>query len=159
MKKQPYQKALHLTDQANFDIYKLPCATTEEIAEMEQKMAKNIPDELKTLYLNVSNGMEFGRLKILPIFSAKNKKKTADSIERHNSLEHSIWFNEDEKSISEFLVFCVENVHTCFAFKKNSSFVWQWNRGENQVLELDYTFWDWLCESLQQEQLFFNGEE
>jgi len=158
-KKPMLTKSLQLIDQADFDIFKLPCATTEEIAETEQKMAKNIPDELKTFYLNVSNGMDFGRLKILLIFSDRNKKKIADSIERHNSSEHRIWFNEDEKSINEFLVFCVENTHTCFAFKKNSSFVWQWNRGDSQVLELDYVFWDWLYESLQQEQLFFKDNQ
>jgi len=154
-----FAKAIRFINQSDFDIYQLPRATIEEVADTEYRLAKNIPNDLKMFYLNVSNGMEFGRLKILPVFSVKNKKKTAESIERHNNLEHGIWFEDDEKTINEFLVFFVENVQTCFAFRKNSNFVWQWNRGESQIVELDYTFWDWLYVSLQQEQLFFNGEQ
>jgi len=55
-------------------------------------------------------------------------------------------------SIREFLVFCAESSHTCFAFKRNSEFIWQWNRSQGHVVELDYKFWDWLHESLLQEK-------
>jgi len=133
------------------DLDKLPAATEAEIAEEEKRMQKMLPDELKRFYRSVSNGMAFGRLRILPVFSGKNVKKTADSLFRHNSLAHGHWFAGDEKSVREFLVFCTESIPTCFAFRRESPFVWQWNRGEDQIVELDYRFWDWLCESLRQE--------
>jgi len=52
-KKINFTKAIHLINQAYFDTYKLPRATTEEIVETEQKMAKNIPDELKAQTFNL----------------------------------------------------------------------------------------------------------
>jgi len=67
------KKIFRCIDQADIDVYKLPIANAEEIVETEKRLQKNIPDELKMFYLNVSNGMEFGRLKILPVFSVKNK--------------------------------------------------------------------------------------
>jgi len=150
-------ESINIIKNAEIGISKLPPATCQEVSESEIAMQKSIPSDLSYFYLNISNGIEFGRLRIIPVLSINNLKKTGDSIVRNNSLNHSIWFNNDEASINEFLVFCTEGSHRCFAFKNNSEFIWQWNRGDERVVELDYTFWSWLHESLMQEKYYLSN--
>jgi len=115
-------------------------------------MNKTIPDKLKWFTSTISNGMVMGRPGILPVLSRRNLKKTGDSIARNNSVASSLWLNGDEASIREFLVFCVEGGQMCFAFKRGVELIWQWNRGEQELLELDDVFWDWLHASSLQEK-------
>lgn len=131
---------------------KLPAAGPDEVAAAERDMNKNIPESLKHFYTEVANGMVFGHFKIMPVFSKRNPKKTAESLVRINSLEHSTWFNEDVNTINRFIVFCVEGSGICYCFKADAGdTVWQWARGWQDVQQLDYDFWGWLKESLQQE--------
>lgn len=146
------ENTLSLISKATMGLAKLPAATPEEIAATEAEIARQIPGALKDFYETVSNGLRFGRLQILPVKSASNLKKTGDSIARQNDIRHSVWFNDDAGTFAEFLVFATENSHRCFAFKRDSDYVWEWTLDEGQVVELDYGFWDWLEESLRQEQ-------
>jgi hypothetical protein len=146
------ENALTLMSKATMGLAKLPVATPEEIASTEAEIARPLPGTLKDFYETVSNGLRFGRLQILPVKSASNLKRTGDSIARHNDIRHSIWFNNDAGTFAEFLVFATENSHRCFAFKRDSEYVWEWTLDEGQVVELDFGFWDWLEESLRQER-------
>lgn len=131
---------------------KLPVATAGEVATAEAELRQPLPDALKDFYESVSNGLKFGRLQILPVKSISNLKKTAESISRHNDIRYSDWFNGDPATFAEFLVFAIENSSRCFAFKRGSDCVWEWVQDEEQVVELDHQFWDWLVESLRQER-------
>ncbi|AVR97287.1 SMI1/KNR4 family protein [Pseudoduganella armeniaca] len=146
------ENALTLMSKATMGLSKLPVATLKEIESTEIEIARRLPDSLKDFYETASNGLRFGRLQILPVKSSTNLRKTGDSIARQNDIRHSIWFNNDAATFAEFLIFATENSQRCFAFKRDSEYVWEWKQDEGQVVELDYSFWDWLEESLHQER-------
>ena len=143
--------ALDLMSKATMGLAKLPVATSSELAAAEAEIGRPLPGSLRDFYETVSNGLRFGRLQILPVKSSANLKKTGDSIARNNDIRHSIGFNSDAETFAEFLVFAVEESYRCFAFKGDSEYVWEWALGDGQMKELDYSFWDWLEESLRQE--------
>lgn len=150
----PKSRVLDLLARASMGISKLPPASIEEVAESEKEMGRPIPDDLKDFYLTVSNGLVFGRIRILPVKSKGNLKKTADSIARHNDKKYSTWFNGDENTLSEFLVFAVEESHSCFSYSKGGDFIWYWSIDKDEVVELDFQFYDCLEETLMQEGEF-----
>lgn len=150
------QEALSILNAAQMGVFsKLPTATLDEIHSAEAAMSKTLPTSLRDFYLSYANGIVFGKFKIAPVFSKINSKKSAESIVRINSADHSIWFNQDNRTIENFIVFCTEGSDICYCFKVNQGdVVWQWEQGWSQVKELDYDFWGWLNESLKQEKSY-----
>ncbi len=150
------QNVLSLLAKATMGLARLPPATLIEVEECEQHLGRSLPSEIRDFYLTITNGLFFGRLKILPIKSSKNLKKTGDSIVRNNDQKYSIWFNGDITVINEFTVFATEESLRCFCFKNSepNDSVWMWELNQSEVEELDYTFYQWLEESLLQESDF-----
>ena len=149
-------EALNILTEAQMGVFaKLPVATQDEIDSAEKEIKRKIPKSLRDFYMFYANGVEFGRFKIIPVFSKSNPKKSAESLSRINSVNHSIWFNEDSKTIKQFVIFCIEENSICYCFKNGEGdSVWQWEQGWSQVKELDYDFWGWLYESLKQEKSY-----
>ena len=149
-------EVIKILDSAQMGVFsKLSPATPDEIKATENLMHREIPDSLKNFYESLCNGVVFGGFKIIPVFSKTNPKKTAESLVRVNSIEHSVWFNEDPNTINQFVVFGVEGTEICYCFKVGGGdVVWQWERGWSDVKELDYDFWGWLRESLEQERQY-----
>lgn len=152
------EEAIEILESATMGVFgRLSTATKDEIQAAEASLNCRMPDGLRDFYENYSNGLIFGRFKLLPILSGNNLKKTAESISRVNSSKFSHWFAGDEATINEFLIFCVESSDACFAFKRDGSVnVWQWAKGWPKVEELDFDFWAWLSESLRQEKHFLS---
>lgn len=134
---------------------KLTPATRDEVDKAQLELGFLLPISLKYFYQNFSNGIVFGRFKIIPILSKANLKKTAESIVRVNSVNHSAWFNEDIDTINRYMIFCTEDSEICYCIARSGGdFVWQWRRGWDSVKELDYDFWGWFKESLRLEKGF-----
>lgn len=132
----------------------LPTAGEDEVQSEEVLVGMRIPSELRDFLTEVSNGIRFGRIRVLPVQSGRNLKKTADSIRWHNSADRSIWFNGDKKTFDEFLIFGVDESRGCFSFRRSEpveSTVWYWVQGDETVAELDMGFWRWLAETITQE--------
>jgi len=70
-------ETLFLIQRADFGISKLLPATKDEITASEFNMKKSMPNDLIEFYMEVSNGMTFGRLHIFPVLSKNNLKKLA----------------------------------------------------------------------------------
>lgn len=145
------QSVLDLIARATMGVSKLPPATEDELLVTESSLGRPIPNQLRDFLSSISNGLKFGGLRILPAQSKCNVKKTADSIARNNEMSNTNWFYDDPLTFAEFLVFGVEESHTCYCFKKNSAFVWVWSTDSDKVEELDYEFWPWLYEAMMQE--------
>ncbi|MDW5416634.1 SMI1/KNR4 family protein [Iodobacter sp. CM08] len=144
---------INLIKNARIGISKIMIAQPDEIASSEALLGCAFPLDYKDFIGEVSNGIAFGRIRILPVLSKKNLKKTGDSISRNNNINTSIWFNGDSNALSSFLIFATEESYACFAFKKDSdNSVWYWNINSNTIEQLDYDFWEWLHVTLQQEK-------
>jgi len=132
----------------------LPVASEEEVRSEEVVLGSPFSPELRDFMTKVSNGIRFGRIRVLPVKSRLNLKKTADSIKFHNDADRSDWFNGDKKTFSEFMIFGVDESHGCFSFRRLESagaMVWYWVRGDDDMAELDMGFWQWLAETITQE--------
>jgi len=148
------ERVISLLTRATMGVSKLPIATLEEISQTESALSNKIPNELEEFYKEVSNGMQIGRIKILPILSKANLKKTGDSLSRNNNVNQSIWFNGDKNSFDQFLIFAVEESFACFSFKINCESIWYWTIDSKNIEELDYGFWEWLAETIEQEKRY-----
>ena len=145
------QSVIDLISRATMGVSKLPPATEAELTATELILGRSIPSELRYFLSSISNGLNFGDLRLLPVKSQTNLKKTGDSIARNNDQSASIWFNGDISTFNEFLVFCIQESHTCYCLKRYSEYVWIWSIDSEEAEELDYDFWSWMYESLMQE--------
>ena len=126
----------------------------ELISRTEKTLNCIFLNELKDLY-KTSNGIEFGDFIVFPIFDSstnKSKKKTWNSLQRNNDPELSECFYGAPEVFDNFIVIATDgNNYYLQSRHDGGAHVWYWEEGSEEIVELDYSLWEWLNEAFDQE--------
>ena len=112
---------------------------------------------MRRFYAHNTNGLLFGGSRIFPIEDHSSRgsiKKTWDSVTRNNNPGHSAWFGGDPAALSRFLIFAAADdngCEICFAFKKDTANIWQWNADTGETENPGCGFDDWLVRAMRRE--------
>jgi hypothetical protein len=129
-----------------------PVVSAGQLAAVEQALGRAIPQAYRDFLGHVSNGAELNQFTLFPVFDAagprQDAKRTWNSVQRNNSHESAPWFDRDPATFEHFFVFGTDGA-ACFALQygQEDEAVWLWEAGSDEVVELDYSFADWLAES------------
>ena len=129
-----------------------PVVAAPQLEAVERVLGRAIPAAYREFLACVSNGAELNQLTLFPVFDAASSrddaKRTWNSVQRNNSHESAAWFDRDPATFEHFFVFATDGA-ACFAlpYEAGDEAVWMWEAGSDEVIELDYSFAEWLAES------------
>ena len=99
-----------------------------------------LAEEFYVLYM-ISNGLNFGRFRMLPIESSEDPKRTWDSLQRANNPKLSKYLGADVGLLKRLAVFADIGFGDCAAFDRQEPSIWYEEDGElhqTQVTLLEF---------------------
>lgn len=134
----------------------------DDLAEMERGIQRKVPGSLRIFLSMISNGAELNQFILFPCATALVDRKEAkwlwNSLQRNNSAKTAPWFDRDEETFSNFIVFASDGAACfCMPYEEEDPSVWIWEAGGDEVLELDYRLDEWLTESSRHDPFGGNG--
>lgn len=129
-----------------------PPVSEDGLIGMEKSLPHKVPGSLRLFLSAISNGAELNQFVLFPCATPAPERKEAkwlwNSLQRNNSPKTAPWFERDQDTFANFIVFATDGTACfCMPYGDDDPFIWMWEAGEDEVIELDYRLDGWLAES------------
>jgi hypothetical protein len=101
-----------------------------------EKAVGPLPTDLRNFY-QLTNGLSVEGLRVLPVETPSDIKRTWDGLRRANDLEKTQFLGRDPSLLQRFLIFAVLSGNVCAVFDRGDSSLWYEEGGELQQTDLD----------------------
>jgi hypothetical protein len=101
-----------------------------------EAMVGPLPTDLRNLY-QLTNGVSVEGLRVLPVETPSDIKRTWDGLRRANDLAKTQFLGRDPNLLGRFLIFAVLRGNACAALDRGDSSIWYEEGGELHQTDFD----------------------